>query len=61
MFRAAAEARAVSRRTRALVKLNLEPAQLEGKEHFARVAWPLRPSQAVEEGSQTVATVKSRV
>jgi high-affinity Fe2+/Pb2+ permease len=32
MLRAVAEARAVKRRTQALVKLNLELAQLEGKE-----------------------------
>jgi hypothetical protein len=32
MLRAVAEARAVNRRARALVKLNLELAQLEGKE-----------------------------
>jgi hypothetical protein len=32
MLRALAEARAVNRRTRALLKLNLELAQLEGKE-----------------------------
>ena len=32
MLRAVAEARAVNRRTRALVKLNLELAQLEGKD-----------------------------
>jgi putative superfamily III holin-X len=124
MLRAVAEARAVRRRSQALLKLNLELAQLEGKEkattaaiagvfgvvavilvmyavgfvfaaiaaalglrlplwgalllvaaamilcaaiagllmvHFARGAWPPKPSQAIEEGERTLETVKSHV
>jgi hypothetical protein len=124
MLRAVAEARAVNRRMRALVKLNLELAELEGKEkatsigiagvfafvgvalvlyaigfgfagiavalgltlpfwaslllvaaamvlfaaicvllalHFARDAWPPKPSLAIEEGERTIETVKSHV
>jgi hypothetical protein len=124
MLRALAEARAVKRRAQALVRLNLELAQLEGKEkatatgiaavfgavavalvlyavaftfagiaaalglriplwaslflvagamvlfagicgfaalHFAKEAWPPKPSQAIEEGERTLETVKSHV
>jgi putative superfamily III holin-X len=124
MLRALAEARAVKRRGQALVKLNLELAQLESKEkatatgiagvfggvavalvlyaiafvfagiaaalgltiplwaslflvagamvlfagicgylafHFAKGAWPPKPSQAIEEGERTLETVKSHV